>query len=71
MKKIGKYVYEFEKPCGIFSYSTIVGDKEKNGVFKKYFNDIVYDDKVGQKTFEQVSEIIQSRVQIFLNEKAK
>ena len=53
MKKIGKYVYELEKDCGLIGSSTIVGDKEKKGVLGKYFNSMVNDDKLGEKTFEK------------------
>ena len=53
MKIIDKYVYELEKGCYIISHSELVGDKEKNGVFEKYFRESVSDDKMGEKTFEK------------------
>lgn len=53
MKVIKKYVYELEKDCGIIGFGELVGEKEKLGVFAKYFSDSVSDDKMGQKTFEK------------------
>lgn len=53
MKLIKKYVYEVEGNCGIISSAEIVGEKEKQGVLGKYFNNPVDDDKMGEKTFEK------------------
>lgn len=53
MKKIGCFCYELEKPCYILGSSVLVGEKEKNGAFRKYFIESVDDDKMGQKTFEK------------------
>ena len=53
MKLIKKFVYELEKPCGILGHISIVGEKESRGVFSGYFKNVVYDDKMGEKTFEK------------------
>ena len=53
MKVVKKYVYELEKDCGIIGFSELVGEKEKNGILGKYFHDSVFDDKMGEKTFER------------------
>lgn len=53
MKLIKKFVYELENNCGIVSSAEIVGDKEKQGIFGKYFVNPVEDDKMGEKTFEK------------------
>ena len=53
MKLINRFVYELEKPCGIIGHSSIVGEKEKMGVFGEYFHEVVHDDKMGEKTFEK------------------
>lgn len=53
MKVIKKFVYELEGDCGIIGNAELVGEKEKQGVFSKYFSDSVSDDKMGEKTFEK------------------
>ncbi len=53
MRVIKKYVYELENFCGIAGFSELVGEKEKLGIFGKYFNDSVSNDKMGEKTFEK------------------
>ena len=53
MKVVKKYVYELENFCGLIGFAELVGEKEKKGVFGKYFCDSVSDDKMGEKTFEK------------------
>ena len=53
MKVVKKYVYEIEGDCGIIGFSELVGEKEKQGIFGKFFHDAVFDDKMGEKTFEK------------------
>ena len=53
MKVLKKYVYELENFCGLIGFAELVGEKEKRGVFGKYFCDSVSDDKMGEKTFEK------------------
>lgn len=53
MKVIKKFVYKLENYCGVFANAELVGEKEKQGVFGKYFADMVNDDKMGEKTFEK------------------
>lgn len=53
MKKIGCFCYELERPCYLLGASTLVGEKEKLGAFKRYFIESVEDDKMGENTFEK------------------
>ena len=62
MKVIKKFVYELEKFCGIVSNAEIVGEKEKQGVFGKYFLCSVTDDKMGEKTFEKGERMMLEKV---------
>lgn len=53
MKKKGKQtVFLRNKPRFVGSYS-VVGPKEGNGPMSKYFDEILEDDMLGQKTFEK------------------
>ena len=52
MKKIGKYTYGVNN-CYIIGHSSLVGEKEKKGVYKNYFKNFIKDDKMGEKTFEK------------------
>ena len=52
MRKIGKFTYEISN-CYIIGQSSLVGEKEKNGVYKHYFKNFIKDDKMGEKTFEK------------------
>ena len=49
---IGKQTILFNKKISFSNSYSIVGSKEGNGNFKKYFDEIVDDDKFGQKSFE-------------------
>ena len=53
MRVIKKFVYELDNNCGILGHADIVGEKEKKGAFGKYFNNVVSDDKMGEKSFEK------------------
>ena len=53
MKRIGKYTLEVERGCYIIGKSSLVGDKEKGGTFKKYMKHFISDDRMGEKTFEK------------------
>ena len=53
MKILKKYVYELDGNCGIIGYAELVGEKEKQGVFGRFFKDSISDDKMGEKTFEK------------------
>ena len=52
-KRLGKQTYALEKPIHIISTATIVGEKEKNGPLKAYFENFTEDDMMGEKTFEK------------------
>ena len=55
-KKRGKQtVFLYNKPKFISSYS-VVGQKESKGPMGRYFDEIVSDDMVGQKTFEKAEQ---------------
>ena len=53
MKRIGCSTLEIENGCYIIGKSSLVGNKEKNGVFFDYFKNSVEDDKMGELTFEK------------------
>lgn len=53
MKRIGKQTLELEKECFIIGRGVLVGDKEKEGTYRKYMKNAVTDDKMGEKTFEK------------------
>lgn len=53
MKVLKQYVYELDGNCGIVGYAELVGEKEKQGVFGRFFRDSITDDKMGEKTFEK------------------
>ena len=62
MRVIKKFVCELEKGCFILASSELVGEKEKMGIFGKYFQDSVSDDKLGEKTFEKSERMMLERV---------
>ena len=53
MKILKQYVYELDGNCGIVGFAELVGEKEKRGVFGRFFRDSITDDKMGEKTFEK------------------
>ena len=53
MKKIGVSTFEFEKNIYISGVFSLVGKKESEGPFGKYFSKVVSNDTLGQKTFEK------------------
>lgn len=53
MKKIGKYTFCLSNDCYIIGRSSLVGNKEKNGTYKRYMKNVADDDKMGEKTFEK------------------
>lgn len=53
MKKIGKQTLVFENPPYIIGNYSIVGPKEGNGNFAKFFDEILKDDKFGQSSYEK------------------
>lgn len=52
-KKIGKQTYKLENTISIIGNYATVGEKEGEGPFKKYFQNIEKDDLMGEKTFEK------------------
>jgi len=53
MKKIGKQTIVFSNPPSIIGNYSVVGPKEGNGNFSKYFDKILEDDKFGQDSYEK------------------
>ena len=53
MKKIGKQTIQFEHKIGITGSYSIVGPKEGNGNFAKFFHQILSDDLFGQDSYEK------------------
>lgn len=53
MKRVGKQTLELESDCFIVGRGALVGEKEKNGTYKKYMSSAVENDKMGEKTFEK------------------
>lgn len=71
MRVIKKFVYELENYCGVFAHAELVGEKEKQGVFGKFFVDAVDDDKMGEKTFEKGERRMLERICGLAMKKAK
>ena len=53
MKRLGKQTLEVVNNCYIIGRGSLVGEKEKNGTFRKYMEHSTDDDKMGEKTFEK------------------
>lgn len=51
--RIGKNTIEFQNPPKILEAFSLVGDKEGQGKFSKYFDKIVSDDKMSKNSFEK------------------
>lgn len=52
-KQIGKQTYKMDSPITIVATSTIVGKKEGAGPLKDYFEKVVKDDTMGEKSYEK------------------
>lgn len=53
MKKLGNSTFEFDNDVFIAGAYSVVGKKEGEGPFGKYFSEIVEDDTMGEKTYEK------------------
>ena len=60
-KEMGKQSVEFEKPPLIVGAASIVGQKEGNGPYGKYFDKIEKDPMAGAKTWEEAEEKFQEK----------
>ena len=60
MKKVGKSTFEFEKNIFVKGSFSLVGKKESEGPFGKYFSEIVEDDTLGMNTFEKAERAMHS-----------
>ena len=58
-KQIGKQSVRFENPPYIVSSAAIVGQKEGEGPYAKFFDEILGDDKAGCESWEEAEEKIQ------------
>ena len=61
MKKIGKSTFELKNAVFINNSYSIVGRKEGEGPFGKYFSEVVSDDKLGRDTFEKAEREMHTR----------
>ena len=52
-KKVGKQTVALENPPSITAYSSIVGPKEGLGPLKRYFDIIIEDEMLGEKSWEK------------------
>ena len=53
MKRVGKQTLVLENDCYIVGRAALVGEKERNGTYRKYMDRSVENDKMGEKTFEK------------------
>lgn len=60
-KEIGKQSVEFEKPPLIVGAASVVGEKEGNGPYGKYFDQIETDPMAGAATWEEAEECFQQK----------
>ena len=58
-KEIGKQSVKFKNPPYIIGAASVVGEKEGNGPYGKYFDQILTDPKAGMKTWEEAEEHFQ------------
>ena len=58
-KQIGKQSVRFENPPYIVSSAAIVGQKEGEGPYAKFFDEILDDDKAGCESWEEAEGKIQ------------
>ena len=71
MKKIGNSTYVLNNNIFYNNAFSIVGEKEANGPFGKYFSKVVYDDTLGEKTFEKAERKLHTLALCGLLEKSK
>lgn len=62
IKKIGSGTFNLANPVSILNYSTIVGEKEKNGPLGSYFPLYSDDEYFGQDSFEKAETFMQKEV---------
>ncbi len=71
MKQLGNYTLIPEHCPSIISYASIVGNKEANGPFGKYFDQSISDSYIGMKSYEKAEAKLQTEaVQIALRKGA-
>jgi stage V sporulation protein AD len=52
-KRLGIQTVEFGNPVSVIGYYSVVGEKEGNGNFGKYFDYVLKDDSFVEKTYEK------------------
>lgn len=67
----GRYTTLFSDGPRILGYGSVVGKKESEGPLGKEFHKIIYDEKAGQKTWEQAESALQREALITAVENAK
>jgi len=71
-KKIGKQTVSFKNPPSINAYSSIVGPKEGIGPLKRYFDIIIEDEMLGEKSWEKAeSKLLQDNLDNLLKKANK
>ena len=71
-KKIGKQTVSLENPPSITAYSSIVGPKEGLGPLKRYFDIIIEDEMLGEKSWEKAeSKLLQDNLDNLLKKANK
>ena len=58
-KEIGKQSVEFDCPPLIVGAASVVGEKEAQGPYGKYFDHVIKDPMAGQETWEEAEERFQ------------
>ena len=71
MHKIGKQTIKFDNPPSITEVASIVGPKESQGPFAKYFDTLLEDEFWGEKSWEKAESRLQSEAVSRAMDKAK
>ena len=68
MERLGKQTIKFNTPPSILEVGSIVGPKESEGPFAKYFDQCIEDEFWGEKTWEKAeSKFIKETVNTVIN----
>ncbi len=71
-KRIGKQTVKLQNPPSIISGAAIVGKKEGEGPLRTYFDNIIEDEKWGEKTWEKTeSKLIRETLALILSKAGK
>ena len=70
VKKIGKSTYFFENKPTILGYGSVVGKKEGQGPFGRYFDFVGENEFFGEKSFEKAESTMQKMAAVYAADKA-